>query len=174
MEQTEKKKIKKRVWCFLLLIILIPVIVLAVWRRGDIRESLGRFFDPNVVSSEDKPKVVELDEIRRGLQQEADSSYFRVKINSVIAVDAEGKAELLIANSSENRYNMQVTITGEDGEEYYRSGELAPGEQVLTDTLKQKLSEGRHPAIVYFYALEPETGEIAGEVTAEVVLEKQL
>ena len=159
--------------------IVVPVIAvvcaaaLAVGMREDVRQGLERFFDPDAVSSEDKPKSVELDEIRRGLQQEADESSFRIKINSQISVDDEGVADLLLANSAENHYNMQVTITGTTGQEYYKSEELTPGEQILTDTLEQKLSAGEHPATARFQALDPETGEMQGEVTVEITIENK-
>ena len=156
-----------------LVIAVASAAALAIGMRGDIRQGTNRFFDPDAVSSEDKPQSVELDEIRSGLQQEADESSFRVKINTKITVDDEGVADLLLSNSAENHYNMQVTITGTSGEEYYKSKELAPGEQILTDTLEQKLSAGEHPATVLFQALDPETGESQGNVTVEITIENK-
>ncbi len=144
---------------------------LVMWRKENAGQETDRFFDTDAVSADEKKRSVELDEIRRELQKEADGSSFRVKINSYISIDEEGMADLLIANSAENGYNMQVTIKGADGEKYYESEELAPGEQILTDTLERKLSSGEYPATAFFQALDPETGEVQGEVTVDITIE---
>lgn len=154
-------------------------------------------YDPNAVDSSQKP-LAEGDMLRE-LQNAADESAFRVKMNSEVTVvqggpdrsgaelspAASGKpeaeqssssrqsADWNIINSIENSCNMQVTITGEDGTVLYESRILRPGEQELTGALQTELAPGIYHAEALAKAIDPDTGDVVGNVTAEIILNVQ-
>ena len=134
----------------------------------------------------------------RELQKAADESAFRFKIDSEVTVvqgvtsengeevspmpssEAEApysgshqSANWNIINSIENTCNMQVTITGEDGTVLFESRTLQPGEQELSGTLQTELAPGTYNAEALARALDPETGDVLGNVTAEITLNVQ-
>lgn len=132
-------------------------------------ERPGLEFDADAVDSADRTQDLSLEEIQAQLQQDADDSDFRVQINSRISVKDQ-TADLLACNGIENSCNMTVTITGKDGTVYYESGEMAPGDRILQAVLDTAPSAGSHPAVAVFRALDPESGEMIGQVTADVTL----
>lgn len=153
-------------------------------------------FDPNATDNLQKP-LSEGDMLRE-LQKAADESAFRFKIDSEVTVvqgvtsgngeevspmpssEAEAPnsgshqtANWNIINSIENTCNMQVTITGEDGTVLFESRTLEPGEQELTGELQTELAPGTYNAKALAKALDPDTGEVLGNVTAEITLNVQ-
>lgn len=131
-------------------------------------------YDPNAVDSSQKP-LMEGDMLKM-LQDAADESAFRVKMNSEVEVSYSGSqqtADWDIINSIENSCNMQVTITGEDGAVLFESRILRPGEQELTGALQRKMAPGTYNAEALARAMDPESGEVLGNVTAEIILNVQ-
>lgn len=153
-------------------------------------------FDPNATDNLQKP-LSEGDMLRE-LQKAADESAFRFKIDSEVTVvqgvtsgngeevspmpssEAEAPnsgshqtANWNIINSIENTCNMQVTVTGEDGTVLFESRTLQPGEQELSGTLQTELAPGTYNAEALARALDPETGDVLGNVTAEITLNVQ-
>lgn len=153
-------------------------------------------YDPNAVDSSQKP--LSEGDMPRELQKAADESAFRFKIDSEVTVvqgvtsgngeevssmpssEAETPysgshqtANWNIINSIENTCNMQVTITGEDGTVLFESRTLQPGEQELSGTLQTELAPGTYNAEALARALDPETGDVLGNVTAEITLNVQ-
>lgn len=153
-------------------------------------------YDPNAVDTPQKP-LSEGDMLRE-LQKAADESAFRFRINSEVTVvqgvtsgngeeaspippsEAEApysgshqSADWNIINSIENTCNMQVTITGEDKTVLYESRTLRPGEQELSGTLQTELAPGTYNAEALAKAIDPETGDVLGNVTAEITLNVQ-
>lgn len=131
----------------------------------------------------------------RELQKTADESAFRFRINSEVTVvqggtsgsgeeaspipssEAEApysgshqSADWNIINSIENTCNMQVTITREDKTVLYESRTLRPGEQELSGMLQTELAPGTYNAEALAKAIDPETGDVLGNVTAEITL----
>ena len=87
------------------------------------------------------------------------------------AVDSAGsgqKADWDLVNSIENSCNMEVSITGKDGTALYESRLLQPGEQELTGALKTHLEPGTYEAVAVAKAIDPKSGEVLGNVTAEL------
>ena len=66
-----------------------------------------------------------------------------------------------------------MTVTGEDGTVLFESRTLQPGEQELSGTLQTELAPGTYNAEALARALDPETGEVLGNVTAEITLNLQ-
>ena len=153
-------------------------------------------FDPNATDNLQKP-LSEGDMLRE-LQKAADESAFRFKIDSEVTVvqgvtsgngeevspmpssEAEAPnsgshqtANWNIINSIENTCNMQVTVTGEDGTVLFESRTLQPGEQELSGALQTELAPGTYNAEALAKAIDPETGEVLGNVTAEITLNVQ-
>ncbi len=151
-------------------------------------------YDPNAVDTPQKP-LSEGDMLRE-LQKAADESAFRFRINSEVTIvqgvtsgneegalsipEAEAPnsgshqyADWNIINSIENTCNMQVTITGEDKTVLYESCTLRPGEQELSGALQTELAPGTYNAEALAKAIDPETGEVVGTVTAEIILQVQ-
>ena len=153
-------------------------------------------FDPNATDNLQKP-LSEGDMLRE-LQKAADESAFRFKIDSEVTIvqgvtsgngeevspmpssEAEAPnsgshqtANWNIINSIENTCNMQVTVTGEDGTVLFESRTLQPGEQELTGALQTELAPGTYNAEALAKAIDPETGEVLGNVTAEITLNVQ-
>lgn len=79
-------------------------------------------------------------------------------------------ADWNISNSIENKFNMEVVVTLEDGSEIYRSSTLAPGQQELTGALSQELSPGTYKAVATAYALDRASGDAVGTVSSEVTI----
>lgn len=153
-------------------------------------------FDPNAKDNLQKP-LSEGDMLRE-LQKAADESAFRFKIDSEVTIvqgvtsgngeevspmpssEAEAPnsgshqtANWNIINSIENTCNMQVTVTGEDGTVLFESRTLQPGEQELSGALQTELAPGTYNAEALAKAIDPETGEVLGNVTAEITLNVQ-
>ena len=153
-------------------------------------------FDPNAVDTPQKP--LSEGDILRELQEAADESAFRFRISSEVIVVQGGtagtgedptpsaeseteapysgshqSADWNIINSIENSCNMQVTVTGEDGTVLYESRILRPGEQELTGALQTELAPGTYNAEALAKAIDPDTGEVVGNVTAEIILHVQ-
>ena len=153
-------------------------------------------FDPNAVDTPQKP--LSEGDILRELQEAADESAFRFKISSEVTVvqggtagtgedpipssgsEAEASysgshqsADWNIINSIENSCNMEVTITGEDGTVLFESRTLHPGEQELSGSLQTELAPGTYSAEAQARAIDPDTGEVVGNVTAEITLHVQ-
>lgn len=135
----------------------------------DDTERPGKEFDTDAVDSADRPISLSEEEIQAQLQQNADESGFRVQINTRISVKDQ-IADLLACNGIENSCSMILTITGEDGTVYYESGEMAPGDRILQVVLDTAPTAGSHPAVAVFQALDPGSGELLGQVTADVTL----
>ena len=79
-------------------------------------------------------------------------------------------ADWNISNSIENKFNMEVVVTLEDGSEIYRSSTLAPGQQELTGSILQELSPGTYKAVATAYALDRTSGDAVGTVSADVTI----
>lgn len=115
-------------------------------------------------------EVLSREELRAELQRQADSSRFRVVLNTA-PVSGDGKtADWCVANSASNSYDMQVIIQTEDSKELYRSGLISPGAEELEGELATPLEPGTYPAVAVVYAFDRETGEEAGEVTVDLTL----
>ena len=113
-----------------------------------------------------------LEQTRQQLQEEADKSQFRVKVNAephFETGDAEGS--LFLENPSANVYNMQAVVTlDETGEILYESDVLLPGGQRLKVKLNRALPDGEYPATVTATAIDRTTQQPVGEVKTAIVI----
>ena len=189
--QTRRRRIRA------LLAVLAAIVLLClgglIWGRHGPQTP----YDPNAVDTPQKPLSEE--DMLRELQKAADESAFRFKINSEVTVVQGGQvgdgeknspipssetetgwslasqqtADWNIINSIENNCNMEVSVTGKDGTLLFESRTLRPGEQELTGTLLTELAPGSHEAEATAKAIDPETGEVVGTVTAEIILQVQ-
>ena len=178
MEQgTSDKKFcdQKKRFLVILAACAVLLLVVGIWVWG--RHGPSTPFDSNAVDTSRKPLTE--DEMLKELQKQADESSFCFRMNTDITVVAGGaddadapsntyqKADWSIVNSIENTCSMQVTITGEDGTVLYESRTLEPGEQELTGELKTELEPGSYTAEAEARAIDPDSGEILGNVTAD-------
>lgn len=188
-KHSQTKRRRRRAVLAALIVILLLILGVFLWgRHGPLTP-----YDPNAVDTPQKP-LSEGDMLRE-LQKAADESAFRFRINSEVTVvqgvttgsgeeaspipssEAEApysgshqSADWNIINSIENTCNMQVTITGEDKTVLYESRTLRPGEQELSGTLQTELAPGTYNAEALAKAIDPETGDVLGNVTAEITL----
>lgn len=80
-------------------------------------------------------------------------------------------ADWYIVNSMENPWDMEVVITStQDGSELYRSARLKPGEREMSGQLETTLEPGTYGAVATATAINPETGETVGTVSADLTL----
>lgn len=189
---SQKKRRRRRAILAALTVILLIILGVSLWgRHGPLTP-----YDSNAVDIPQKPLSEE--DMLRELQKAADDSAFRFRINSEVTVvqratsgngeDAspipypETKApdsgsyqtaDWNIINSIENTCNMQVTITGEDKRVLYESRTLRPGEQELSGALQTELAPGAYNVDATAKAIDPETGDVVGTVTAEITLNVQ-
>lgn len=179
MEQgTSRRKVNhhgnKRFWV-ILAVIAVVLLGIGTWVWG--RHGPLTPFDSNAVDSSRKPLTE--GEMLRELQRQADESSFRFKINSEVTVTSDDsgdsssteshqKADWNIVNSIENTCNMVVTITETDGTVLYESQTLKPGAQDFTGALLSPLAPGTYTAEATAKAIDPETGDVLGNVTAEI------
>ena len=89
---------------------------------------------------------------------------------AVVEATGPQTADWNISNSIENKFNMEVVVTLEDGSEIYRSSTLTPGQQELTGALSQELSPGTYKALATAYALDRVSGDVVGTVSSEVTI----
>ena len=165
----------KRAW-LILTGVTIVLLGIGMWIWG--RHGPAIPFDSNAVDSSWKPLTE--GEMMRELQKQADASLFRFKMNTEVTVTADDagpssrsagsgqKADWDLVNSIENSCNMEVSITGKDGTALYESRLLQPGEQELTGALKTHLEPGTYEAVAVAKAIDPKSGEVLGNVTAEL------
>ncbi len=138
------------------------------WRRhGPLQD------DPNASTQKPLTKV----EQQAALQKAADESRFRFKMNTAPTVSWSGdledeqEADWYIINSMENPWDMEVVITSaQDGSELYRSARLKPGERELSGPLETTLEPGSYTAVATATAIDPESGETTGTVSADLIL----
>ena len=197
MEQgNSRRKRRRQNKCRLLEIPAVIIVVLLcmgvlIWGRHGPKHLL----DPNAVDNANKPLTEA--ELLRELQNAADESAFRFKVNSLVTVAPAGAAsadqstsipsneaegvqpgsgqigDWNIINSIQNSCDMEVSITGKDGTALYESRLLHPGEQELTGALKTHLEPGTYEAEAVAKAIDPENGEVLGNVTAEITVTVQ-
>ncbi|MEK5165845.1 hypothetical protein NYE69_26345 [Paenibacillus sp. FSL R5-0527] len=159
---------RKRRWIIalilLLLVTLIGVFVFAPQGK-----------DNQPVDSIDPPKMEdrgfgedgELDmtnaeTIRAGVQQKADESMVRFKINTN-PVYSNGEVNWMIENPAQNKYLAQVDIM-KDGEVIYKSPTLKPNQKVQSDKVDLSfLSPGTHEVLAVFYIYDEETKYLIGK-----------
>ncbi len=191
-KHSQTKRRRRRAVLAALTVILLLILGVFLWgRHGPLTP-----YDPNAVDTPQKPLSEE--DMLREFQKAADESAFRFRINSEVTVvqgvtsgsgeeaspipssEAEAPysgshqlADWNIINSIENTCNMQVTITGEDKTVLYESRTLRPGEQELTGMLQTGLAPGSYNAEALAKAIDPETGDVLGNVTAEITLNVQ-
>ena len=166
-ERLKKEKGRKKslpaLGAALLILAIFTVILMAVIRLGR-----NHSFDENaaIMSTEELSKEA----LRASLQDQADESMFRVMINTA-PVSEDGKnADWCIINSESNSYDMQIVVRTDDSRQLYTSEVLSPGEQILTGSLDESLSQGTYQATATAYAYDRETGEEIGEVNVDIIL----
>lgn len=169
-KQARQKK-KKRLMIAAGLLIFVGLMLITgflFWRRhGPLQD------DPNASTQKPLTKV----EQQAALQKAADESRFRFKMNTAPTVtwsgdlEDEQEADWYIINSMENPWDMEVVITSaQDGSELYRSARLKPGERELSGPLETTLEPGSYTAVATATAIDPESGETAGTVSADLTL----
>lgn len=139
----------------------------------------------NMDSNATTQKPITQAEMQAQLQKAADESRFRFKINTAPMVTMSGNLESegsdrqslvqvvdwYIVNSMENPWDMEVVITSaQDGSELYRSACLKPGEREMSGQLEITLEPGVYAAVATATAIDPESGETAGTVSADLTL----
>lgn len=158
---SRRRKLLLRIIILLFLLLAgVVAVVVAVTRRKPA-------YDRNATVKSDS---FDEEKKRAELQDAANSSNFRVMINTAPVTDADGNIDWCIMNSVENSYNMQVVITTTDGTQLYESNVLVPGGEVLTDKPVQNMPAGTYPALAVVYALDRTTGDILGQVEVDIVL----
>lgn len=166
MRFNEKWNTKKAMIVVIIALLIVLFIILGV----------KNIFDQN--ARKGSMDALSKEEIRAQLQDEADKSGFRIQINTAPTVQmstnqeggAQQTADWCIMNSVENTYNMKVVITMEDGTEIYQSNELVPGDQELIGTLKKNLEPGTYALLATATAVDPESGDMAGEASTDLTL----
>ena len=166
--ETDSRRRRKRWMIVGLIVLLLVVLVTVVF-------SLSRDHqndDPTVV---ERPKMEdrgfgedgELDmtnaeTIRAGVQQKADESMVRFKINTN-PVYSNGEVNWMIENPAQNKYLAQVDIM-KDGEVIYKSPTLKPNQKVQSDKVDLSfLSPGTHEVLAVFYIYDEETKYLIGK-----------
>ena len=130
--------------------------------------------DPNATTQKPLTRA----EQQAQLQKAADESRFRFKMNTAPTVtwsaDSGGDIQEVdwhIVNSMENPWDMEVVVTSvQDGSELYRSARLKPGEREMSGQLETILEPGTYKAVATATAINPETGETAGTISADLTL----
>ena len=144
-----------------------------------VKNGRGSRYDKNAVDLESIQRPVTKEQLRMQIQKSADESTFRLQMNAsptvktVVGGSSSQTADWGIFNSIENPYNMQVTIALEDGTELYKSSQLKPGQHELTGTLEVPLAPGTYAAAATATAIDRETGDAIGTVSAELTLTVQ-
>lgn len=149
-------------------LLLAAAVVLAVLAVMVIR--FGGWFMADRDAKQLAQETITREDLRLQLQQQADESGFRVRLNTA-PVSADGQiADWCVVNSVSNLYDMQVIVRTEDGTQIYDSGILSPGQELLIGELAQTLKKGSYPATAVAYALDRETGLTVGEVAVDITL----
>ena len=161
-----------RIPMFLLVTAGIAAAVILVWPAAGVGISSGAGpadLDSGVQSIRETEMGPE--EILKQLQEEADNSSFRFKINTAPSFpSAREEGDWCIINSPVNTFYMRVVITDSNGRELYRSRELRPGGQEMTGLLMEDLEAGAYPATATAFAIDPETGETVGSAETALVI----
>jgi len=111
------------------------------------------------------------EEIQQALNDIVEEGMFRISIASDIIAEENGKAQLRIENSIQNRYIMQVSIYLDDtGEEIYSTDLIDAGYYIQEAELDKHLEPGDYKATAIFTALYPDTEEAVGTAGANVTI----
>lgn len=105
------------------------------------------------------------------LQEQADQSQLRFKVNTAITVEPDGSADLLLENAAENGTDLQAVLTLSDGAILYQSDVLPPGGQDLLVELTDLPAQGSHTGTVTIQALDRTTGAVTGQAEMEVTIQ---
>ncbi|WP_080837029.1 hypothetical protein [Cohnella massiliensis] len=171
-EPVEKRKRRLIIGLTLLLLVtLIGALFLVPQRK-----------DNQPVNSIDPPKMEErgfgedgeLDmtnakTIRAGVQQKADESMVRFKINTN-PVYSNGEVNWMIENTAQNMGLVQVDIMKGD-QVIYKSPTLKPNQKVQSDKVDlSSLSEGSHDVLAVFYIYDEKTKYLLGKTSVKINL----
>lgn len=112
------------------------------------------------------------EEMQAESEREIATGMFNISIASDIEFEnASSDGYAYIENVPNNPYNMQVVITeDETGDVLYESGIITPNHYIESIRLAKQLSAGEHSATATFTAVDPETGEEAGQAAAALHL----
>ncbi len=105
-------------------------------------------------------------------QVQVQSDYHRIMINARPTADPDsGLCNLMIGNPQENLYGVRVKLYRDaDGKELFSSDTISPGERKAYVYLEDIPEEGEHLLTAVCYLIDPETGEISGEIEAGLIL----
>lgn len=156
-------KKRKPVFLLLLLAVLVAGGAAVFWARA------ASSMDPDA-----RPKTTQNrtpEEWSQYLQEQADLSQLRFKVNTAITVDADGSADLLLENAAENLTDLQAVLTLSDGTTLYQSDVLPPGGQALLVYLEDPPAQGSHTGTVTIQALDRTSGAVTGQAEMEVTVQ---
>ena len=110
-------------------------------------------------------------EIQEAVDHEVEDGYFNMSINTSVPVFEDNSAAIGIRNIESNQYDCIVTVTLDDGTEVYKSGGIAPGNELEMVTLTQKLEPGDYEATAVFEIIEQnEAHTVAGQTASKLTL----
>lgn len=156
-------KAKKTAVLLVLLALLVIGGAVALWVRA------SPSMDPDA-QPKNSPNMT-AEEWNEYLQEQADASQLRFKVNTAMKVEPDGSTDLLLENAAENQSDIQAVLTLSDGTILYRSTILPPGGQELQVKLTQLPPQGSHTGTVTIQALDPATGMVIGRADVGVSLE---
>ncbi len=164
------RKRRKTKWLFVLLLVIVIMLLLLIICFAPLGvKQLVADKQAQKITGE----VMTREELRQQLQEAADNSNFRVKLNTA-PTSADGKtADWCIVNSADNSYDMQVTIRTESGWILYEGEKLSPGGELLVGPLQTELDNGSYEAVATVTALDRETQEEKGQITVDLTLTVQ-
>lgn len=169
--KTASEKQKKKVWLFLLLLILFAIIGLltSLLLKKPEESKLG-MREGNAVLGQFKGKTEE--EIQEELNRVVEKGMFNISINpDIVMQNGESEADVRIENVPGNQYLMGVTIKLDStGEVLYKSGLIEPNYHVQKVKLSKVLSKGTYEATAVFTAYELETEAETGTAAAKITI----
>ena len=110
------------------------------------------------------------EQIQEELNKKLEASMMTISMSSyVVYEDGTSQGLINFINVVENNYPQRVEfIRNDTGECIYKSGAVAVGQGIQYNTLDVDLDAGTYECTVYFYALDPNTGDTVGSAGAVI------
>ncbi|MGX7417983.1 hypothetical protein ACWOFR_04165 [Carnobacterium gallinarum] len=149
MSQKNKRNTKKRKLLLSMILLFLFLAALGGYKFFMQKEETNNtvIVDDQLPDTGSDVQQMSSEDLQKYLQDQADSNYLNIRVNSKIDVKADSEeAQIEIVNTQKNVYPISVIVTLDDTDEViYESGAIRPTEYIQTGKLLKKSKEGTYP-----------------------------
>lgn len=159
--ENDKQKRKRRLIIALLILLFMLLVAGIVYFTVPNKEihTGGWFYEQDAVAIQD------------AVDQSVQEGYFNMTINTRVPVYDGSTAYIGIQNVEANHFDCIVTVTLDDGTQIFKSGGIAPGQELKIVNLDVSLEKGTYEATALFEIYDiNEAHTKAGQTASKITL----